>query len=417
MATVLDQVDDKSRRDFHMLAQLYPLPEYVKTASEKQVCEPEGLPSTAYADVRGRKFPCHTKAATLVSAMFFIEKKGEMDPKIAKFVGDRLNMYAKHWGIEPDILAIKEKYANLRKTGTADLPDSAFAWVWAGNGEKERRYPLRNATEVKAAAHWLRQYRDQLHYEDRQRIAEKILDKAAEFGAAFADDLDELLEKTAGRGVYDPEKVASMIRDRVKIGHKVPENVRNGMLKMAGEIESNPMLAEDPTSSIELCKTVDQFDREYKIVGKYAAQIPRPEDVIFAGTIKSAEHFVKNACCMVTGSIYDKSQFSSLSPSAVRNVLGNDIAQAVTTGIRIDPEKMAEVAATLPAPDAETFDRLMSEVGQPPFRKDATARGVPDAEAANLARTYEFLNQLPIPENGATTEPSGVSGSRVIGAA
>ena len=83
----------------------------------------------------------------------------------------------------------------------------------------------------------------------------------------------------------------------------------------------------------------------------------------------------------------------------------------------LDPEKMAEVASTLPVPDAEVFDRLMAEVGQPPIRKEATARGVTEDEAEKLARTYTFLNQLPAPRNGVTTvEPSGVTGSRIIGA-
>jgi len=417
MATILDQVDDQSHCDFHMFAKLYPLPEYVKTADTEQVCNPQGLPSNAYGDVRTRKFPCHTKAATLVSCLFFIEKCAEIHPKIAGWIGKRLDMYADHWGIRPDVVALKEKHASLHADSTAGLPDSAFAWVMAGGGQKERRYPLRNTMEVKAAAHWLGQYRDQLYYADRQRIAQKILDKAAQFGAGVGEDLEDMLEKIAGRGVYDPGKVAQMLRDRVKVGHKVKPAVAEGMLKLASEIETNPMLAEDLPSSIQLCTTVDQFDREHGVVGKYAKAIPRPEDVIFGGTLKAAEDFVKNACCMVTGSIYDRDQFGSLSPTAVREVLGSEIAQAVTTGLRIDPEKMAEVASTLPVPDAQTLDRLMLEAGQPPFRKDATARGVTEDDAEKLAKTYAFLQKLPPPRDGVTTaEPTGVTGSRLIGA-
>src|SRR4051812_43564425 len=68
----MDQVKDTGFTQFYEMSQLYgELPDYVKIASQEETFSPRGLPSSSYADVIGRKFPVHTKAACLVSALYF----------------------------------------------------------------------------------------------------------------------------------------------------------------------------------------------------------------------------------------------------------------------------------------------------------------------------------------------------------
>lgn len=415
MIAVLDQVDDQNHRELFTYSHVYPMPDYVKQASTKQTCQPARLPSSAYANPVARKFPCHTKAACYLANVFFLNKRADMHSKIARWTEERLLMFNRHWGIEGDVQTLQAKHAAMHSDGMDRLPDSAFAIVWGDDsGHKVRRYPLRNSLEVKTAAVWLQSYRDQMRFTDRNAIATKILDKAAEFGAAFEEELDDFLQKQAGRGVYDPAEAAEMIRNRIRATGPAPE-VAKRLEKLAGELETNPMLAEDPTTTVALCDTIDQYDRSCRLPGKYSAAIPRPEDVLFKGTLKVAAAFVKNACATVTGAIYDRGQFKKLSVSAVRSVLGNEIAAAVTSGIRVDPEKMAEVVPTLPHPDAEILDRLMAEVGQPPIRKEAMADGVAVEERERLASAYRMFNNLPsIQGNTVSQEPTGVIGSHVV---
>lgn len=412
MSSILDGTADTGFQTLHRLSRQFAFPEFVKHASPEATLRPENLPSAAYADPRKRLFPCHTKASTWLRTLFFLENKAQFHPKTAQWIERGLDAAADYYGIRKEVTALKTAHVELNKE--ASLPDSSYAIVWVGDdGRKDRRYPLRNSGEVKTAAEWFAQYRDSFHFADRQTIATKILEKAAHFGVGFPAELDCLLEKQAGRGVYDPQEAAEMIRNRAML-QRVPQPVREGLLKLAGDVKSNPMLAEDPTTTAELANTVDQFDRNFGLVGKYSASFPRPEDVLFKGSLKHASEFVKNACAILTGSIYSKHQFAKLSVDHVREALGHDIADAVTTGIRLDPEKMAEVAVTLPLPDAEAFDRLMRAVGEPPVRAKAATVGLNQTERQKLAAEYKFVNALP--EVDSLPTPSGVAGSRVINA-
>jgi hypothetical protein len=371
------------------------VPEYVKQASQEVLDSDSSIPTTAFADVARRRFPCPTKAATYISWMYFLEKKSEMSVKSAELIESRLHNFAHRWGIANDVMVLQQKHAAATKGVMGDLPDSTFAIVWADDrGRKDRYLPLRNATEVKVAASWFNEHRDEFRFDDRQTIANKILDKAAAFGAGLGESLDDMLEKQAGRGVYVPTEVAEMLENRVRAVQRCPEVVKDRMQKLASQVSSNPVLAIDPATSANLCRTVDTFDRSFGLVGKYSNLVPRPEDVIFKGTLKVAGQFVKNACTLITGSIYEKEQFEKLSLSEVRGLLGDEIVDHVADGLEVDPEKMAEVASTLPRPDAQKLEILMSDVGETPVIKQATAAGMSQADQAGLAEVQGFLDGL-----------------------
>jgi len=411
MSKNLDPTGDTNFVDLHLYSRLYEFPAYVKQASPQETLTPRELVNTAYADPRKRQFPCHTKAACWLSTLFFLEKRAGLNAKNATFVRKGLEQFARYHGIEADVRSLLAKHNELHKQADADLPDSAFAIVWVDEaGGKDRRYPLRNSLEVKAAADWFAEHRDHFIFADRQRIAEKILEKAAAFGVGFPPELDTLLEKQAGRGVYDPGEAATMLRNRAKLA-KVPKEASERLVKLAEALEGNAMLAEDPSTTSVLAATVDQFDRTFGV--KYSQSFPRPEDVLFKGVLKHAAEHVKFACGTLTGAVYDNRQFAKLSVDQVRDALGSDVARAVTTGLRIDPEKMAEVAPTLPLPDAQRLDRIMSSVGQAPTRHKAGAVGLQAEDRKKLAAEYRFANALP--EVDSLPQPTGVGGSRLIG--
>ena len=151
-------------------------------------------------------------------------------------------------------------------------------------------------------------------------------------------------------------------------------------------------------------------------MSKYSLAVPRPEDTIFAASLRIAREFIKNACVLTTGSIYDRNQFSKLSVSDVASLFGSELAEAVSDGILVSPKKMAKLAHTLPRPDAEVLDRLMTQMGQQPIRKEAQALGVPVENQERLAQAYQFLNTLPSVEAASAAPPTGMTGSRVVNA-
>lgn len=373
MVATLDQTADTSRRDLHRYSKLYSFPEYVKQASATQVCDPpKDLPSTVYADVRYRQFPCHTKAATWLSYLYFLEKKADMHEKIAGWIEDRLNQFTNYWGLSGDIQQLREKHAALHEEDP--LPDSVFMLVQASdNGIKERKYPLTSPAAVKQAAEWFNQYRFHWPYEDRVVMANKLIDNARREKVGFSDDIDEMLEKQAGRGCYNPADAARHIRNRIKAAAKVTPEFRDRMEKLASSVETAPGLAMDPDHCQMLCKTLDYFDRMTHLSGKYSSAIPCPEDVVFPATWKIAKAFVNDGCSLTTGSVYNRDDFAKLALSEVRDLFGDEIAREVSNGLVVDAEKMAELAATFPRPDAQMFDRMLSDNGIAPIVKQAVA--------------------------------------------
>jgi hypothetical protein len=329
--------------------------------------------------------------------MYFLEAQPDLVEKAASLIKTRLSNFANHWGIINDVETMQQKHAAACRDNRDALPDSAFAIVWAdAEGGKARHLPMRNTTEIKVAAFWFKEHRDNFKWDDRQTIARKILEKAANFGAGLGDDLDELLEKQAGHGVFVPSKVAEMLTNRTRAVDRLPEEVRDRMLKLASEVKSNPILGMDPATSANLARTVDIFDRTYGLAGKYSALIPRPEDVLFAGTLKCAADFVKNACTLTTGTVFEKAQFSKLALSEVRALLGDDVAAAVADGLEIDTEKMSDIASTLPRPDAQKLEVLLSDIGETPATKNAQAVGASADEQARFAAIQDFVEEQPI---------------------
>ena len=251
MTTKLDASGDLGYVQLHKLAELFgPLPEYVKQASETETLAPEGLLPGSYADSLNRQFPVHTKAATYTSALYFINNVLQFPADRGKLISARLGKAAREHGILSDLSKLVQREQELAKSAApAALPDSCFAFVSNGAFGKDRRYPLRNASEIKAAADWFAKHRDHFVFADRQRMAERILDKAAEFSLRLDDNLDYLLEKQAGRGVYDPAVAAAQLRMRASLIKAA--DVKVGLHKMAVTLESDPLLAEDPATTAD----------------------------------------------------------------------------------------------------------------------------------------------------------------------
>lgn len=373
---VRDQVSDTNGAELKRLSKLYPFPDFVKKANMDDTMRPQRLLPTVYADPRpaNRAYPCHSAAATWLSNLYFQDKQAEYHPKDRERIQRNLDKFASYWGIKAACDKIKELAASLTKTADDQLPDSAFGYVWAGDdGHKQRHLRMVNATEVKVAAEWLHRHRDRLPFDDRHKIAGKIREKAARFGADLGG-YDAFIEKQAGYGVCNPERVATMLRNRAKIA-KFAEH-KQAIEKLASMVEAKPRAALVPDQLVKLARTVDDIDRALNLVGRYTETVPRPEDVIFEATYKEVEAAHGQVFAMTTGTVYDKGDLDKLALDDVKAMFGNDFASEVASGFNVDPEKTAELAATLPRGDAELFDRLLTESGIRPIQTKTASAGV-----------------------------------------
>lgn len=390
MANRMDHVADSNGVELHRLAKLYAFPEFVKSADFKSNWQPENLPATVYGDPRTQQFPCHSQASTWLSHLYFNEKRAELAPTNAFQIEQRLNKFAKYWGITALTDQIKVAYDEMHKDADSKLPDSSFAYVWVSeDGHKQRNMRMVNPVEVKTAADWLHKYRDRIPFSDRHKIAQKIMQKVAQFGVGLGES-ERFIHQQAGLGICNPSEVQGMLKDRARIVKDA--GVKEALEKMASTVANKPRAALGPQMLVKIATTVDMVDRGLGIVQnqRYGENLPRPEDVLFKVTIKEAKDGVKAACAMTSGTIYDRGDFERVKLADVESLFGKDFATEVATGLKVDPEKMAELASTMPRDDADLFDRFMNDCGIEPMQvKSASAKtGFSFADLNQLAQQY-----------------------------
>lgn len=367
----LDFIGDSGYAEVYRLSQEYNFPQYVKQANPNELFEPPTNPDVCAYPIK-RQFPCNTKAAAWLSALFFAEKKAEFDIVDQQKIAQRIDHYAKIHGIFEDVQRIKQRWGELRKTAEEQLPDSAFAYVGNdANGKHVRKLPLTSPLHAKLAAEWLAKNADTQPTVIRREIANNILDAVHKYASAVNPDVYHTLEKLAGNGFGDRDEIISMLEVRgLKVGD---QELKEKLAQVISAVKTIPDLLVDQGSMVRLVDTVDMIDRCIKLAS-YSPMFPRPEDVVFKYSGSQIEKEAETMCRLITGKVYDKTAFARLRLSDIRDYFGDDVYNNVRTGVSVDPEKMAEEAEILPRPDAELLEKLLDEVGVRPSLHSKSAQ-------------------------------------------
>lgn len=395
MSTILDQTLDLNGQELHRIVSIYPLPEFVKNASHLDICGDQDTPPHAFADITHKRYPTHTPAATVVSTIFFNEKKAELPKTKRQLIGERLARAADYWKVMPTISDMLTKFESTKVAGDTTLANEEFAIVFTNkDGITERHYPMRNPGETKAASDWLVKNRDKLPFDDRRKIADKVLEKAAKFGLGLHDTRYEI-EKMAGLGACAGKDAAALIRSRIRsVGHThKPNALQVELEKLAQLCESAPRAVQHFGALTKIAGLVDQFDREHGLVGKYDNIIERPEDVLFGVTEKVAADVSDDLVgSVLTGNYYKKNDLEKLAVRDLADMLGDDFVDAVTNANAwIDTTKLAAVVSTLPLDDADKFDEVVAASGIRPFATKAASVGksISVDEQIKLAKAHK----------------------------
>lgn len=385
----MDHTRDISGRETHRLTSLYSPPDFVKSASHDRLHgNPETLQRHMYADIANKLYPCHTAPATWMSALFFEDKRASFNAEQAAAIEQRLNAAATYFGISGLVNELRQKVAANAGNDLAQLPDEAFAIVWADeNGNKERHWPLRNATEVKYAAAHFKKHRDQFVFDDRHKIAARILDKALQYGADVSP-ADGTLELAAGQGACAAKVASEMLRGRAELLRRSHAELSSELVKLAELVDANPDDARTEETRLKLASVVDNIDRGTHLCRLYdEGGLARAEEVLFAITEKVAADFMAAHVETTTGNVYSLDDLEKLAVEDVRSWLGDEFADAVSAGgVYMDRDKLAAIVPTLDRGMAGTLDRLLSEKGAAPAVKSAAA-GV---SLLPLDRLYEL---------------------------
>jgi hypothetical protein len=396
MTVLLDQGRDTNGQHLVALlntvgadgAKLFAPPDFVKAASSEVIVAGEDTTPGLFADPRHRMFPCHTGAATWVSAAYFHSQKQAASKEVAQAIERRIDAAAKHHGITSFVTAVKTAVEGARARTETELPDSDFALVVAyEDGNKERHLPIRNPGELKVACDYLRQYYNEFTFDDRRAIAEKILTKAAALNVGLGVE-QEALEKQAGHGSCAPETVANLVFSRAKAVRLIRHDLEMAeqLGKMAQDCLDRGSDVIVPSNLHKIAGFIDRVDHEYGFRG--LTDLPKPEDVLFQINVKVASRLMQDHVSLTSGNVYAKQALAGVNLADIRSIMGDGFAGAVSDdGLYLDTEKLAQVAPTMPRDDAELFDSLMRQLNvQPVYKEAAHHASGPLSSASNLLK-------------------------------
>jgi len=378
---LFDLSHDTNNSQLYRLKQLYGEPAFVKSAREEELRPAKKLPDTYYGDPRFSQYPMHSKAATWASYGFFLEnvKRGAHRPQDADLIEARILHAGKVYEISKSLGQLKEAIANNRPDRDEELPDSDFALVWHDNGLVERHMRIRNRNEVVKAAAFLQQYGDELVYADRQRAAERILEKAADMGLRLPDETRTFITKQAGYGACTAAGAANLLRGRVAASRKHGQGdlseTQTDMLKLADHLQTYTSTVRNHDMRVKIAGVVDGFDRQHGLTGQVReGRLARLEDVLFDLTAEKLASVTDEFTRLPSGSIYKLADVEKVRLRDVRAMLGDEMADAMSSdGLHVDCTKAAEVLPTLVRHDCEVFDRIMEGYGLKPAMKEAAS--------------------------------------------
>lgn len=384
MPSKVDQLADANGLDLIRYSRMYEFPDFVKSADYGLTNAPEALRAGSLADPVRNQFPCHTKAACWLSALYFNEKAAEFHAKDREPIRRRLENFVDFWGIRPEYERLNVRCGELHKSAEEKLPDSSYAWIGESgpDGSRERRLPVRSSVEVKAAGDWLAEHGHRMEYRDRHAIAVRIMERAEGLGASLGNSRD-YIEKQGGYADFDRSGIVELMRTRVKLARSSEHRAQ--LEKVAHEVGGLSDGALTRSLLAEFVHTISQSDRASGL--SYGDVLRPPEDYVFGSTRSKRAEDDGAKCKTTSGSVWKTEDFTKLSQDDLSAIFGSDFVDEIRTAFgEIDPVKMAEVVRTFPKPEAESLDRLMATVGVAPSQKRAAIGPTAEEYAKLLPR-------------------------------
>lgn len=388
MTTVLDQSTDITSQMRHIIQQLHGLPPFVKSAADvAQFGDPETQSIHLYADQTKRLFPCHTKAATWLSAAYFAHQQSQYPENMRKHVHDNIVKSAAHFGIAGVVSEIFTKAAKVNSYEDAATPDTAFALTWSDAAGTHRRYPLRNPSEVKVAAAWFNENWKEFDFNTRHSIAQKVFAKIAELQVEVDDT--EQIEKSAGFGFCQKTAMVHAWKQRALLTKQLYPEYSKQAEAVATAISGSDIDLRDCGLRVKMASNMDDFDAQTNLRRYYAdGAITWPEQTLFETTEKVASDFLNKHILTTSGAVYAKGDLERLTAADIGDWMGRDIMQKCG-GLIADLNSVADVLPTLDAADAKMFDKLAAARGIKPIGFDhASPTGVTQQELTEFAAAY-----------------------------
>lgn len=371
----MDSFSDNLGTGLHAIMQKYSVPAFVKSASSTDIkpdFSEEEL-ARVCADPTNLRYPCHTKAATWISAAYLADEYDKIKPYYRKYVGDRIMKFAEYFGIKDDVEQIVNSKVNTVKQASAvpEYPDDYYMLITEKNGQIKKAGLLNNEQAVQRGADWLIKNRDRLPLHMCTEAAVQLYKRAGALG--MEPPHKEQLQRMLGYGFNDPNTIAGALEKRARAKNLPEPKLAKTLLKMAQEIRNNPPEVGSETLYKVAC-FMDEYDhRNGLIAARKRHEYSRPEDVIYKTTVSELQKFASSTIKLQNGSIYELEKMGALDRQKFTETFGTDMASECFTGNKLNKEAAVNIFPTLPRPMADQLTRVCRSCGVAPSRQEKAA--------------------------------------------
>lgn len=286
-----------------------------------------------------------TRESAFVSAVrAFVKRAG------AEVLDEALS-YARFWNIEKDVLRAQEKVASLQERPEPREQDYALNVKLAQ--QSIQKFAAYNAGSTRLAASAFHDSRHRLPYAWRKEASTELLARARKYNAVLPEYLNASLEKSAGYGVATAEGLQQALNARAMVLHRREGQALDKLGQFFHQLSSDDAYRWEMTPQV--LETLDLFDRQTKIAQYYeTGELDLPEEVIdvysrLSVLEKAAAEALPNSVELVNGwsvnpLTLDKTALAVVDPSLAG----------------VSDRQLVEILPTLPRPDADLLQRLVS---------------------------------------------------------
>lgn len=337
----MDFYSDTSRGTLGLAKQVVRSVDLEKVAAAAEPISGD-LPGSSFGDPITRSFPVHTAADTVLSATYAAMANGSLAPGVM----ERIKSASVLWGNAEDV----EKVISEIKVQKA--PAIKFAMDLDVGGKHYQLFPYNDAKSLKEAAETFYESRVKLPWSAREKVAAVLFEETLSHGGNEVVGIPEgtfkYLCKAAGFGIPDMECAETMLLQRMNRakGHQ------DSFKKVAGILRE---AAGSPEWDKFAMAAFDALDSELAVKQAYGRTLRLPEEDLYVDSVMdiktaSDEGLVKlmNGKTIKVADI-DWQKVAMVDPGLHEETKGGT-------------EKVAEILATWPRPDA---DLLMEMLGIP----------------------------------------------------
>jgi hypothetical protein len=199
----------------------------------------------------------------------------------------------------------------------------------------------------------------------RKLAARRILRAQRAAGVRFQPDTELYLNQAAGEGAGFPGDIATKLAQRaIMIKHSDSELALK-LAEVAEAIENETCL--ERAQLEKLAGLVDAVDQKTKLFRCYHEGVPMPEEFVFNLQEKEAQAFIDAHVQLTTGKAFALDRLKKLPMGKLASALGKDFVEAVAgKDGKLDWNKFAEIAPTLPRNDAKILESLIKDAEEIP---------------------------------------------------